>query len=132
MVEDIVCCALAILFLLTPFLGAFSAEQERAKTRKETEKVVLSEEVRNFLEDKSGSEVFGKKAEYELRKRKPISQNVKDKVWNRDGGRCVECGSKEKLEFDHIIPLSKGGASTYRNIQLLCEHCNRSKSDRIG
>jgi len=61
-----------------------------------------------------------------------ISQYVKDKVWNRDGGKCVECGSKVKLEFDHIIPYSKGGANTYRNIQLLCETCNRKKSANIG
>ncbi|MDG1271001.1 MAG: HNH endonuclease signature motif containing protein [Flavobacteriaceae bacterium] len=61
-----------------------------------------------------------------------ILQEVKDQVWNRDGGKCVECGSNENLEFDHIIPFSKGGANTYRNIQLLCEHCNRSKSNSIG
>ena len=61
-----------------------------------------------------------------------ISQDVKDKVWNRDGGKCVQCGSNENLEFDHIIPFSKGGANTYRNLQLLCESCNRSKSDKIG
>jgi len=61
-----------------------------------------------------------------------ISQEVKDSVWNRDGGVCVECGSNENIEFDHIIPFSKGGSNTYRNIQLLCESCNRSKSDNIG
>lgn len=61
-----------------------------------------------------------------------IPQEVKDKVWNRDGGKCVECGSKQNLEFDHIIPFSKGGANTYRNLQLLCEPCNRSKSASIG
>lgn len=61
-----------------------------------------------------------------------IRQDVKDKVWNRDGGRCVECGSNENLEFDHIIPFSKGGANTYRNLQLLCQNCNREKSDKIG
>ena len=61
-----------------------------------------------------------------------IRQDVKDKVWNRDGGKCVQCGSNENLEFDHIIPFSKGGANTYRNLQLLCESCNRSKSDKIG
>ena len=66
------------------------------------------------------------------RKRKSITQSVKDKVWNRDGGRCIYCGSNENLEFDHIIPHSKGGANTYRNIQLLCEPCNRSKSAKIG
>ena len=61
-----------------------------------------------------------------------ITQEVKDKVWNRDGGKCVDCCSNENLEFDHIIPHSKGGANTYRNIQLLCEPCNRSKSAKIG
>tara|TARA_Y100001970_G_C14147475_1_gene810689 strand:- start:124 stop:1497 length:1374 start_codon:yes stop_codon:yes gene_type:complete len=66
------------------------------------------------------------------RSRKPPPQHVKDKVWNRDGGKCVECGSNENLEFDHIIPHSKGGANTYRNIQLLCEPCNRTKSAKIG
>ena len=65
-------------------------------------------------------------------KREHIPQNVKDKVWNRDRGLCVECGSNEKLEFDHIIPHSKGGSNTYRNIQLLCEPCNRRKSAKIG
>ena len=65
-------------------------------------------------------------------KRHSIPQSVKDKVWNRDSGKCVQCGSNQKLEFDHIIPHSKGGANTYRNIQLLCEPCNRTKSAKIG
>ena len=65
-------------------------------------------------------------------KRKPIPKDVMDRVWNRDNGKCIQCGSNENLEFDHIIPVSKGGANTYRNIQLLCEECNRSKSDEIG
>lgn len=61
-----------------------------------------------------------------------ISQKIRDQVWKRDEGKCVECGSNKNLEFDHIIPHSKGGANTYRNIQLLCESCNRAKSDKIG
>jgi len=65
-------------------------------------------------------------------KRKPISKSVQREVWRRDGGKCVECGINEKLEYDHIIPHSKGGADTVRNIQLLCESCNRSKSAKIG
>ena len=68
----------------------------------------------------------------EIKRSRQISQSVKDKVWNRDEGKCVQCGSNEDLEFDHIIPFSKGGANTYRNIQLLCEPCNRSKSAKIG
>ncbi|MDR2085817.1 MAG: HNH endonuclease [Dysgonamonadaceae bacterium] len=61
-----------------------------------------------------------------------MPQDVQDRVWNRDGGCCVKCGSRENLEFDHIIPFSKGGATTYRNLQLLCQECNREKSNKIG
>ncbi len=65
-------------------------------------------------------------------KRQPIPRRVKMYVWQRDAGRCVECGSKEKLEYDHTIPLSKGGSNTERNLQLLCERCNRTKGSAIG
>jgi DNA-directed RNA polymerase subunit M/transcription elongation factor TFIIS len=73
-----------------------------------------------------------KKVSSDEKRSRRITQEVKDKVWRRDEGKCVECGSNENLEFDHIIPLSKGGANTYRNIQLLCEPCNRKKLDKIG
>ena len=66
------------------------------------------------------------------RRREPIPQDVQDRVWNRDGGKCVKCGSQENLEFDHIIPFSRGGANTYRNLQILCESCNIEKSNKIG
>ena len=64
--------------------------------------------------------------------REPIPQDVMDSVWNRDSGKCVKCGSQESLEFDHIIPFSKGGANTYRNLQILCKKCNIEKSNKIG
>ena len=73
-----------------------------------------------------------KKVSSDERRSRRISQDVRDKVWRRDEGKCVECGSNENLEFDHIIPFSKGGANTYRNIQLLCEPCNRKKLANIG
>jgi len=66
------------------------------------------------------------------RKRQSIPQDIQDKVWVRDNGKCVLCGSSERVEFDHIIPFSKEGANTYRNLQLLCEKCNRQKSNKIG
>lgn len=64
--------------------------------------------------------------------RQAISKEVQREVWQRDRGRCVDCGSNESIEFDHVIPVSRGGSSTVRNIQLLCEPCNRRKSDTVG
>ncbi|WP_368122013.1 HNH endonuclease [Bacteroides thetaiotaomicron] len=63
--------------------------------------------------------------------RTTIPMDVANAVWNRDGGKCCICGSKENLEFDHIIPISKGGATTFRNLQILCKNCNIRKSDNI-
>ncbi|MFC4127037.1 TerD family protein [Nocardia rhizosphaerae] len=60
-----------------------------------------------------------------------IPQDVKAQVWQRDGGACVECGDGHYLEFDHIIPLSRGGATSVANLQILCRACNRAKGARI-
>jgi hypothetical protein len=64
-------------------------------------------------------------------KREAIPDDVRAFVWNRDGGRCVGCGGRERLEFDHLIPFSMGGSNTARNLQLLCETCNRAKGASI-
>jgi hypothetical protein len=60
-----------------------------------------------------------------------ISSEVKRIVWERDGGRCVICGSMHHLEYDHDIPVCQGGSNTENNIRLLCMHCNRRKSGKI-
>jgi hypothetical protein len=65
-------------------------------------------------------------------KRDPIPEDVKLLVWARDGGRCVRCGSKQELHFDHIVPVAKGGGKTEANIQILCQTCNLKKSDKIA
>jgi hypothetical protein len=63
--------------------------------------------------------------------RQSIPERVRHEVWRRDGARCVDCGARELLEFDHIIPVSKGGSNTARNLELRCERCNRLKGARI-
>lgn len=60
-------------------------------------------------------------------------------IFERDGWFCRECGRqtpKDKRgsydddapELDHIIPISKGGAHTWNNLQCLCRSCNGLKS----
>jgi hypothetical protein len=63
--------------------------------------------------------------------REPISESVRLFVSQRDKGQCVKCSARERLEFDHIIPVTSGGSSTERNVQLLCESCNRSKGASV-
>lgn len=60
-------------------------------------------------------------------RRERIPEHVRIAVWRRYGGKCARCGRRERLEYDHIVPVSKGGSNTGRNIELLCEQCNRKK-----
>jgi len=63
--------------------------------------------------------------------RAPIPTELRRAVFERDGGRCVECGGAFDLQYDHILPVARGGATTLENLQLLCADCNRRKSDSI-
>jgi hypothetical protein len=65
------------------------------------------------------------------RARRSIPQDVKIAVSARDGGRCRQCGSTAQLHFDHVIPISRGGANIVANIQLLCGACNRAKGAKL-
>lgn len=64
--------------------------------------------------------------------RRAISREVRLAVWERDGGRCVECGTDFDLQYDHVIPVALGGATTTENLQLLCGPCNRRKGAAIA
>ena len=72
-------------------------------------------------------------------KRVAIPSWVQRAVFHRDRGMCVHCSkdisglvSVSSIEnFDHMIPLAKGGINDVTNIQLLCESCNKSKKDKI-
>jgi 5-methylcytosine-specific restriction endonuclease McrA len=63
--------------------------------------------------------------------RVPIPTELRRAVFERDGGRCVECNSNFDLQYDHILPIALGGATTIANLQLLCADCNRRKSDSL-
>ena len=64
-------------------------------------------------------------------RRDRIPEQVRHEVWRRDEGKCARCGSRSSLEFDHIVPVAMGGSNTARNIELLCQDCNRSKGASV-
>ncbi len=66
------------------------------------------------------------------RVRRPIPRDVRRVVWERDGGRCVDCGAAFDLQYDHVIPLALGGADTVENLQVLCAPCNQAKGAALS
>lgn len=66
-----------------------------------------------------------------------MTSNLREKVKDRDNYKCCICGLGIKdepnllLEIDHKIPLSKGGMTTFDNLQTLCWKCNRAKGAKI-
>ena len=60
-------------------------------------------------------------------RREALPRELRRAVFERDGGRCVECGARFDLQYDHVIPVALGGASTLANLQILCAGCNGRK-----
>jgi 5-methylcytosine-specific restriction endonuclease McrA len=65
--------------------------------------------------------------EHTPRTPRSIPAAVKREVWVRDEGRCQWptadggiCGSTHRLQFDHVVPVARGGESTVRNLRLAC------------
>lgn len=81
------------------------------------------------VEDEAGKQ---RSEAVELPHTRIIPTRVKVAVWKRDRGRCVICGAKTNLHYDHDLPFSKGGTSlTSENVRILCAKHNLAKSDRI-
>lgn len=55
-----------------------------------------------------------------------ITKKVKDIVWERDGGRCIICGSYEAMPNSHYIRRSQGGLGIEENIVTMCAGCHRA------
>ena len=66
--------------------------------------------------------------EYVICSRKPAFTRFN--VFLRDEFECQYCGDKSNLTFDHILPKSKGGKTTWDNVITACSDCNTSKGNK--
>ncbi len=64
-------------------------------------------------------------------RRAPIPAGIGRAVIARDGLQCIQCGTTEELQFDHVLPVALGGGTSVENLQVLCGECNRAKSDSL-
>jgi 5-methylcytosine-specific restriction endonuclease McrA len=67
-----------------------------------------------------------------------IPAAVRREVWRRDQGCCQwrgkdgrRCGSKWKLEIDHVIPVARGGRSVPDNLRILCRSHNALHAEQV-
>ncbi len=67
-----------------------------------------------------------------------IPAQVRRTVHERDQGACTfvsaeghHCASRERLEYDHIVPVARGGESTSENIRLRCRTHNQYEAKRM-
>jgi 5-methylcytosine-specific restriction endonuclease McrA len=51
-------------------------------------------------------------------------------ILERYDRKCAKCGSADRIEADHVVPISRGGKNIASNIQPLCRICNASKGNR--
>lgn len=55
---------------------------------------------------------------------RPGAARVRERVLERDGHRCTRCGSSERLEVHHIVPVAKGGPTSLETCVTLCHGCH--------
>lgn len=57
-----------------------------------------------------------------------ISSKEIKKLYNSN---CFYCGSKEKIQLDHVVPIAKGGSHSIGNLLPACSTCNASKGSKF-
>jgi len=67
-----------------------------------------------------------------------IPAHVRRAVWRRDQAQCTfvssdghRCAARHLLEFDHVVPVAKGGRATPDGIRLRCRAHNQYEAERV-
>jgi hypothetical protein len=102
-------------FLALDKVEVISSWDEDIKFGKDIIKYPSVLRLKNFVKIKFRKNVFSRKA-----------------VIKRDQYCCQYCGetlTNVNLTIDHIIPKSRGGATSFANCVVCCQYCNNKKSN---
>lgn len=55
---------------------------------------------------------------------------TKRNIFDRDKNTCQYCGATKNLTIDHIMPVSRGGQNTWKNLVTCCFKCNNAKGNK--
>lgn len=115
------------------------------KQYREKNKHALEIKQKEYLKTEDGKNARrNSQHRYTARKKgAPVVEKIDyDFIWERDNGKCCLCKKKIDLniprnepmglQYDHIVPLSKGGEHTNKNLQLSHTVCNQSKNNNIS
>jgi 5-methylcytosine-specific restriction endonuclease McrA len=59
-----------------------------------------------------------------------IRKSKRQRIYERDGGKCLYCGALDTLSLDHFIPVSKGGTNDAGNLFTACIPCNSGRGNK--
>lgn len=113
---------------LTRINGAYRDSKSRTFSAKEIEDIItkLNQKRNGFY---TNNDIWQSICRVERGK---VSNKMRFAIYERDHYRCKKCGRRTNdLEVDHIIPIAKGGKSTFNNLQTLCHRCNARKGTNI-
>jgi hypothetical protein len=101
--------------------------------RSELAELVLRRDLQRMLEAdalaRARIAIFG---ETEGDEELPVPDSLHLSVWERYRGRCVDCGSDERVNFDKIIAGSERSPDTPRNFELRCQACRERREHNEG
>ena len=96
-------------------------------------KQVLKENAKKYRQTPRGKEREREKTR--KRKARKLACQIEPvdeaNIWNDCKGRCIYCGSRERLSLDHIVALARGGPHCEANLVLACKSCNSSKGKKL-
>lgn len=120
--------SIVVRLYLTNINGRYKCEKEDIFTAGEVKEIITK------LNQKRGTFYLNNDIWKSICKveRGKVSNRMRFAVYERDHYRCRKCGRRtDDLEIDHIVPISKGGKSTFDNLQTLCHKCNYEKGSKI-